>query len=75
MPDRDHVAPRPYPLRLYESATRRFFNFSRMIDVGKIYQESTLILKRLVEKGLIAKDAGAAIVTLDPTKLPKKPAG
>lgn len=44
--------PKVYPIRLYISDERKFYNMGFSIDIGKIYDEATLIINRIHELGL-----------------------
>ncbi|KOG92652.1 hypothetical protein AL345_14765 [Aeromonas caviae] len=39
--------PRAYPIRVYVSSERKFYNMKWSVDIGKIHQESTAIVERL----------------------------
>ncbi|MFM1691779.1 hypothetical protein [Aeromonas salmonicida] len=39
--------PRAYPIRVYVSSERKFYNMKWSVDIGKIHKESTAIAERL----------------------------
>ncbi|KPW99807.1 MULTISPECIES: hypothetical protein [Pseudomonas syringae group] len=43
----DAISPRVYPLRLYISSERKFYNMQWDIDIGVIYLEACSILEKL----------------------------
>lgn len=48
MPDWDSIiSPRPYPIRLYITSERTFYNMRWSINIEKVYEEALAILARL----------------------------
>jgi len=45
----DVISPRIYPVRVYISSERKFYNMKWSVDIGQIYQEACAILEALGE--------------------------
>ncbi|MBI5809719.1 MAG: hypothetical protein HZB21_00790 [Deltaproteobacteria bacterium] len=52
------IKPRVYPIRLYISEERKFYNMKWSIDIGKIYKEAKAILSVLNKVPIIASTDG-----------------
>jgi hypothetical protein len=61
------TSPRVYPVRLYISSERKFYNMKWNVDIGKIYEEATAILLELRKLPEFSqqKDVGGLMVRLD----------
>jgi len=59
--------PRVYPVRLYISSERKFYNLKWNVDIGKIYEEATAILSELKKLPEFSqqKELGGLMVRLD----------
>ena len=61
------TSPKVYPIRLYISSERKFYNMKWSVDIGKIYEEATAILldlKKLPEFSQ-NEDLGGLMLRLD----------
>lgn len=60
-------SPRVYPIRVYISSERKFYNMKWSVDIGAIYREATAILDRLASHIEFSKSEGpgALMVRLD----------
>jgi hypothetical protein len=59
--------PKVYPVRLYISSERKFYNLKWSVDIGKIYKEATAILSELKKLPEFSqqKELGGLMVRLD----------
>ncbi|MDD2789159.1 MAG: hypothetical protein PHU40_00670 [Sulfurimonas sp.] len=61
------TSPRVYPIRLYISSERKFYNMKWSVDIGKIYEEATAILSDLKKLPEFSQneDLGGLMLRLD----------
>lgn len=58
------IQPDVYPIRLYISDEKKFYNFDWSIDIGMIYDEALSVLKRLKDLELLKEGkSGGLLVT------------
>jgi hypothetical protein len=51
-------SPRVYPIRVYISSERKYYNMRWSVDIGEIYKEATAIVERLVSHPAFANTEG-----------------
>lgn len=47
------TTPRVYPIRLYISAEKKYYNMDQSVDLGKVHDQAVAILTRLRESGIL----------------------
>lgn len=51
-------SPRVYPIRVYISSERKYYNMKWNVDLGEVYKEATAIVERLASHPAFAKTEG-----------------
>lgn len=61
------ISPRVYPIRVYISSERKFYNMKWSVDIGAMYKEATAVVERLASHPEFAKaeGPGGLMVRLD----------
>lgn len=59
---REVFSPSVYPIRLYIASERKFYNMHCSIDIGKLYDEACLILKRLKSSGVFPEEGPGGLM-------------
>lgn len=61
------ISSRVYPIRLYISSERKFYNMKWSVDIGKIYEETMAILSELKKLPIFSQqeDLGGLMLRLD----------